>query len=104
MIAYLNIIFEFATVSRVIIEGFRVIRLPIFATLQTMFKSKLEVTLDFYNRTTSNMLTQVPIPRTAGTGTIPYTNIGEINNKGMDINATWKDNIGQLRYTVVAFN
>jgi TonB-dependent starch-binding outer membrane protein SusC len=66
----------------------------------TMLKSKLEVILDFYNRTTSNMLTQVPIPRTAGTGTIPYTNIGEINNKGMDLNTTWKDNIGKLRYSV----
>ena len=68
----------------------------------TMLKSKLEVILDFYNRTTSNMLTQVPIPRTAGTGSIPYTNIGEVNNKGMDLNVSWKDNIGELRYTVGA--
>ncbi len=68
----------------------------------TMLKSKLEVTLDVYNRTTSNMLTQVPIPRTAGTGTIPYTNIGEVNNKGFDLSATWKDNIGKLRYSVNA--
>jgi TonB-dependent starch-binding outer membrane protein SusC len=68
----------------------------------TLLKSKLEVILDFYDRTTSNMLTQVPIPRTAGTGTIPYTNIGEINNKGMDFNVTWKDNIGSLRYSIGA--
>jgi TonB-dependent starch-binding outer membrane protein SusC len=68
----------------------------------TMLKSKLEVTLDIYNRTTSNMLTQVPIPRTAGTGTIPYTNIGEINNKGMDLSVTYKDNIGKFRYSVNA--
>jgi TonB-dependent starch-binding outer membrane protein SusC len=68
----------------------------------TMLKSKLELTLDLYNRTTSNMLTQVPIPRTAGTGTIPYTNIGEINNKGFDISATYRSNIGKLRYSVNA--
>lgn len=66
----------------------------------TMLKSKLELTLDLYNRTTSNMLTQVPIPRTAGTGTIPYTNIGEVNNKGVDVNLTWKDQVAGLRYSV----
>jgi TonB-dependent starch-binding outer membrane protein SusC len=68
----------------------------------TLLKSKLEVILDFYDRTTSNMLTQVPIPRTAGTGTIAYTNIGEMNNKGVDLNLNWRDNIGKLRYTIGA--
>jgi hypothetical protein len=46
------------------------------------------------------MLTQVPIPRTAGTGSIPYVNIGEVNNKGVDLNITYRDKIGQLRYTI----
>ena len=66
----------------------------------TMLKSKLEVILDLYTRTTSNMLTQVPIPRTAGTGSVPYVNIGEVNNKGVDLNITYKDKIGQLRYSI----
>lgn len=66
----------------------------------TMLKSKLEVILDLYTRTTSDMLTQVPIPRTAGTGSIPYVNIGEVNNKGVDLNITYRDKIGQLRYSI----
>ena len=67
-----------------------------------MLKGKLEVILDLYTRTTSNMLTQVPIPRTAGTGTVPYVNIGELNNKGIDLSITYKNNIGDLRYTIGA--
>ncbi len=66
----------------------------------TLLKSKLEVVLDLYSRLTSNMLTQVPIPRTAGTGSIPYVNIGEVSNKGVDLNITYRDKIGQLRYSV----
>ncbi|WP_188765180.1 SusC/RagA family TonB-linked outer membrane protein [Emticicia aquatilis] len=66
----------------------------------TLLKSKLEVVLDLYSRITSNMLTQVPIPRTAGTGSIPYVNIGEVSNKGVDLNVTYRDKIGQLRYSV----
>ncbi|MBC7406998.1 MAG: SusC/RagA family TonB-linked outer membrane protein, partial [Arcicella sp.] len=66
----------------------------------TMLKSKLEVILDVYDRTTSDMLTQVPIPRTAGTGSIPYVNIGEVNNKGLDLNITFRDKIGDFRYTI----
>ena len=66
----------------------------------TMLKSKLEFVLDIYSRLTSNMLTQVPIPRTGGSATIPYVNIGEVSNKGIDINLTYRDKIGQLRYSV----
>jgi TonB-dependent starch-binding outer membrane protein SusC len=66
----------------------------------TMLKSKLEVILDIYNRNTTNMLTQVPIPRTAGTGSVPYVNIGEVNNKGIDLNVTYRNKVGLFRYNV----
>ncbi len=65
-------------------------------------KSKLDVTFDWYTRTTSDMLTQVPIPKTAGSATIPYVNIGEVNNTGIDINVTYRDRIGDFRYSVSA--
>ena len=64
--------------------------------------SKLDVTFDWYTRTTSDMLTQVPIPKTAGSATIPYVNIGEVNNTGIDINVTYRDRIGDLRYSISA--
>ena len=68
----------------------------------TFLNSKLDVTFDWYTRTTSDMLTQVPIPKTAGTATIPYVNIGEVNNTGIDLNVTYRDRIGDFRYSVSA--
>ena len=68
----------------------------------SLWNNKLDVTLDIYSRTTSDMLTQVPIPKTAGTATIPYVNIGEVNNSGFDLNVTYRDKIGDLRYTIGA--
>ena len=66
----------------------------------SMLKGRIEVTLDLYDRTTSNMLTQVPYARTAGTGLLPYVNVGEMNNKGLDFNLTYKNRIGNFRYSV----
>jgi TonB-dependent starch-binding outer membrane protein SusC len=67
-----------------------------------LLKSKLEATLDIYNRTTSGMLTQEPIPRSTSIGNIAYSNIGEINNKGVDLTLNWRNKIGKLRYTIGA--
>jgi TonB-linked SusC/RagA family outer membrane protein len=68
----------------------------------TLLNNKVELVLDFYNRLTTDMLTQIAIPRTAGTGTIPYTNIGEVRNKGFDIGLTFRDKKGDFSYQVGA--
>ena len=60
--------------------------------------SKMELVVDVYNRKTSDMLTQIAIPRTAGTGTIPYTNIGEVRNRGFDIGLNFRDKKGDFYY------
>ena len=65
-----------------------------------LLKNKMELVFDWYNRLTTDMLTQIAIPRTAGTGTIPYTNIGSIQNRGIDIGLNYRDKIGDFRYQV----
>ncbi len=65
-----------------------------------LFKSKLEVVLDLYSRKTTDMLTQIAIPRTSGTGTIPYTNIGEVTNKGFDIGLNFRDRKNDFYYAL----
>jgi TonB-dependent starch-binding outer membrane protein SusC len=65
-----------------------------------ILNNKLEVVLDLYNRVTSDMLTQIAIPRTAGTGAIPFTNIGEVQNKGIDLGLNFRDKLGELRYQI----
>ncbi|MHA8065751.1 SusC/RagA family TonB-linked outer membrane protein [Aquirufa sp. ROCK2-A2] len=66
----------------------------------SLLNNKIDVAFDWYTRTTSDMLTQVPIPKAAGSATIPYVNIGEVNNTGIDINITYRDQIGDLRYSI----
>ncbi|MCP9769756.1 TonB-dependent receptor [Lacihabitans sp. LS3-19] len=65
-----------------------------------MLDNKMELVLDLYNRVTSDMLTQIAIPRTAGTGSIPFTNIGEVQNKGIDLGINYRDKVGDFRYQV----
>lgn len=64
----------------------------------SLLNGKVEVVLDLYNRLTSDMLTQIAIPRTAGTGTIPYTNIGEVRNRGIDVGVNYRDKKGDFSY------
>ena len=66
----------------------------------SLLNNKLDIAFDWYTRTTSDMLTQVPIPRSSGTASIPFVNIGEVNNTGVDLNITYRDQVGQLRYSI----
>jgi len=68
----------------------------------TMFSNRLEFVFDWYTRTTSDMLAQIAVARAQGQGTLPFTNIGSMNNKGVDINLNWRDKAfgGKVRYSV----
>jgi len=68
----------------------------------SLFNNKLEVVFDWYTRTTSDMLAQIAVPRAQGQGTLPFTNIGTMRNRGVDLNLNWTDKAlgGQLRYSV----
>ena len=67
-----------------------------------LLHNSLEVVFDWYKRVTSDMLTQVAIPRTMGTATIPYTNIGEMQNTGFDLGINYRGKTGNFRYQVGA--
>jgi len=68
------------------------------------FKGKVGVNLDLYNRTTSDMLYQVALPATQGVATIPFVNIGEMNNKGIDLALSYNNTAlaGELSYSIGA--
>lgn len=51
----------------------------------TMLNNALSIEFDWYNRTTTDMLMGVPLPTTAGEASSPQVNIGEVNNKGIDL-------------------
>ncbi len=51
----------------------------------TLFNNALTLEFDWYKRNTSDMLMGVPLPTTAGIANDPQVNIGEVENKGVDL-------------------
>jgi TonB-linked SusC/RagA family outer membrane protein len=59
------------------------------------------ITLDYYNRTTTDLLYNVPIPSTSGYSNV-MSNVGKVNNHGLEVsingdivrNKDWKVNVG----------
>lgn len=64
--------------------------------------SRLEIALDLYNRVTEGLLLRAQVPGTLGHATLPFVNIGDIRNRGIDLMLGSKGNIGAggLRYDV----
>lgn len=52
-----------------------------------LFRDRIEMNIDYYNRTTKDLLLQTPIAESAGMQTASvYKNIGSIRNTGIEIN------------------
>lgn len=50
---------------------------------------RFDVIFDWYTRTTTDMLFPVEVPLTQGIATNPFVNIGEMNNKGVDVGVNY---------------
>ena len=60
---------------------------------------KLNITADYYNRRTSDILMVLNIPLTVGLNA-PVQNAGEVENKGWEIGAVYRDHISDLYYNI----
>jgi TonB-linked SusC/RagA family outer membrane protein len=73
-----------------------------------MFGGKVFFSLDWYDKTTKDMLYRLPIPPTAGMpGGVFFTNIGSVRNRGFELLGGYKNNVGDFYYSIsgnVAFN
>ena len=65
------------------------------------FKDRLALTVDWYYKKTDGLLVQTTAMLMSGYQTV-YKNVGEIVNKGFDVELDWKDHIGSLTYGVKA--
>lgn len=54
----------------------------------------LDITAEYYKKTSSNLLFALTLPATVGGASAPYINIGEVQNTGLDISATYHGKIG----------
>lgn len=67
-----------------------------------MFGDKVNLEFDVWQRVTSDMLFQIPITFTAGDAGAPSSNVGQITNKGIDLNLGYKNTAmgGDFRYSI----
>ena len=64
-------------------------------------RDRLTLTVDYYNKNTTDMLVQVSAPAVSGASTT-YINGGLVNNSGLEFDLGWKDTIGDFRYGITA--
>jgi TonB-linked SusC/RagA family outer membrane protein len=64
------------------------------------WNGKLEANFDWYTRTTSDMLFPVEVQFTQGVATNPFQNIGEMNNKGIELALNYRDRRGDFTYSI----
>jgi TonB-linked SusC/RagA family outer membrane protein len=63
--------------------------------------NKLDMSLDWYNKTTKDWLIAAPLLATAGVSKNPYINGGDVTNKGIELQLSYNGNIGKdFSYTV----
>lgn len=60
----------------------------------------LEVVVDYFNRTTSNVLVQLPIDPIAGITERPYQNLGKVSNKGFEAMVSYNGRAGDFNYGI----
>jgi TonB-linked SusC/RagA family outer membrane protein len=56
-----------------------------------VLNNRLNIEADYFHKKTSDILVSLPLPLAMGGLTPPTENIGEVVNKGLELNATWQD-------------
>lgn len=66
-----------------------------------LWNGKMYFTIDWYDKATKDLLYKLPIPLSVGISDF-YTNIGSVNNRGVDISAGYRNNFKKLTYNIGA--
>ena len=66
-----------------------------------MLKSRLGFSFDYFNKINNDMLVAIAVPSTFG-ATPPSANQGKLVTKGFETTISWKDHIGDFRYSISA--
>jgi len=62
------------------------------------FDNRLTATFDYYIKTTNGLLERIPIPGYVGNDP-PYANVGSVQNRGIEMSASWRHYLKKLRYS-----
>ncbi len=61
-----------------------------------LWDNRVEVVIDAYQKTSSDMLLESILPATAGSLAPPFVNIGEIKNTGIELSVNTRNTVGKL--------
>ena len=64
----------------------------------SLFNGNLDFSLEYFDKRTSDILRKVTLPQQVGSLDGPIRNIGEVSNKGFELNLAYRNNIGDFRY------
>jgi TonB-linked SusC/RagA family outer membrane protein len=65
-----------------------------------LFNERLTVSVDYFKKTTKDMLLQVPLPAIAGYPNYPYANAGDVENSGFETAINYRDNFGDVGFNI----
>lgn len=65
-----------------------------------LLQGKMDLTFDWFTRTTTDMLFPVETQFTGGVAINPFQNIGEMENKGIELGLTYRDRKGDFNYAI----
>jgi TonB-linked SusC/RagA family outer membrane protein len=66
----------------------------------SLFSGRVNVTFDYYNKITNDILLGQPLPYTSGFFLPTDANIGKMVNRGIELAISYNNSIGKLRYNV----
>jgi TonB-dependent starch-binding outer membrane protein SusC len=65
-----------------------------------IWQDKINLTVDYFIKTTSDMLIPIPLPLIGGSAVYPFLNAGKVENKGLEVELTYKNNEHLFKYDV----
>jgi TonB-linked SusC/RagA family outer membrane protein len=66
----------------------------------SLFDRKLDITFDYFKKTTNDVLLSLPIPYTSGYFLPADANVGQIKNSGFELAANFRNSIGKVNYSI----
>ena len=70
----------------------------------SLFKNRLDITADYFNKDTKDMLWNATVAGVQGEGASSYINAASMNNKGVELLVSWHDDINRDWNYGITFN
>ena len=67
-----------------------------------IWQDKLSLSVDYFIKKTSDMLIPIPLPLIGGSATTPYVNAGQVENRGLEFELSYRNSAGRFKYDINA--